>query len=366
VLAARVDAPALLGNLLRDESPGYAVKVYWSDVLLFQRGETGTDFPPSWTRESFVKTSTGALWRVVHEPSAQFPESIASPSVDYLLLFGLVIAVLMGTLTFENWRAHSRAKAAEVAERTLAEMNRNLETEIASRTRELADTASDLQTITDSVAHDLRNPLNVIGVNVRLFEAKFADALTTESSTVLHRMMAAVRQMADILERMLGLSEVAHSTFHPEMLDMKELISETFDSLAASEPPPVVHLELGELPDAYADRTLVKMLVMNLIGNALKYTRQKDPRWIRVGFEQTAWGGTYRIEDNGIGFPSDSTERLFRAFQRMSDLNLTEGIGLGLAIAARVVNRHRGRIWARGKPGEGATFYFTLEAAPER
>ena len=364
VLAASIDTNTLLGRLLLDESPGYAVQVFWGDVLLFQRGEAGENLPASWTREGFVKSSTGALWRIVHVPLAGFAETVASPAIDYLLLLGLVIAVLMAALTFENWRAHSRAAAAEVAERRLAELNRNLELEIASRTKELANRTSDLQTITDSVAHDLRNPLNVIGVNVQLFQAKFKDVLTPESAVVLQRLTPAVHQMAEILDRMLGLSRVAHSTFQPESLNMNGLVRAVFDGLIASEPAPSVQFEMEDLPKAHADRKLVKMLLMNLLGNALKYTRQKDPRRIRVSFERTEFGGTYRIEDNGIGFDSDSTDRLFEAFQRMSDVNRTEGIGLGLAIAARVVGRHGGRIWASGKPGEGATFFFTLEARP--
>ena len=364
VLGASIDAQALLANLMSDDSPGYAVKVFWGDELLYQRGEPGKNLPPSWTREGIVETSTGAVWRVVHTPTKELAESMASPSIDLFLVLGLVISVLMATLTFENWRSYSRAHAAEVAEKRLADLNRHLEQEVASRTRQLANRTTDLQTITDSVAHDLRNPLNAIAVNVQLFESKFRDRLTPDSTVLLQRITPAVRQMAEILDRMLGLSRVAHATFQPETLNMADLVSKVFSDLAAAEPPPDVQLEVADLPPARADRKLVKMLLMNVIGNALKYTRQKNPRCIRVGFEQTQYGGTYRIEDNGIGFDSNSTDRLFVAFQRMAELKITEGIGLGLAIAARVVGRHGGRIWAKGIPGEGATFYFTLEPVP--
>ncbi len=364
-LVAVVDARDCLQNLLMDESPGYAVQVFWGEVLLFERGEAARNIPLSWTREGLIKSSMNSLWRVVHTPTREFAESIETPAINVILILGLIISVLMATLTFENWRAYSRAHAAEVAERRLAELNRNLEKEIDSRTQELANRTADLETITDSVAHDLRNPLNAIATNVQLFEIQSQGVLAPEAVTTLKRIAPAVRQMAEILNRMLGLSVVANTTFERERLNMHELIKEEFRNLQASEPPPEVHLEMGELPEVDADESLVRMLLMNLLSNALKYTRSKQDRRITVDFESHHDVTVYRITDNGIGFDQRSAERMFVAFQRLNESKVADGIGLGLAIAARVIGRHDGRIWAEGIPGEQARFFFTLEKSAE-
>ncbi|HMB59024.1 MAG TPA: ATP-binding protein, partial [Xanthomonadales bacterium] len=360
-LIALVDAEICLANLLMDESPGYAVDVIWKDVPLYSRGEAAKDIPLSWTREGMIESSLGAFWRVVHAPTQELADTLEPPSIDFILLLGLIIAVLMATLTSESWRAYSRAHAAEVAEKSLAELNRDLEHEIELRTRELAHRNEDLQTIADSVAHDMRNPLNGIAMNLQLLEEKNADLLDKSSLDILQRISPAVDQMAAILDRMLGMSRAAHSTFSREPLDMNALVKETFDELTANEPPPRVSLELADLPAVDADEMLVKMLLTNLLSNALKYTREKEKRRIQVNYEAQDGVTVYRITDNGIGFDQQSTERMFEAFKRLDSSKATAGIGLGLAIVARVVGRHGGRIWAKGIPGEQASFYFSLE-----
>ena len=360
-LVAIFDAHAFLHSLLQDESPGYAVKVLWRNVMLYERGQPAKGSPPEWTREGKIQTSLGSLWTVVHAPTDQLVESISAPAIDLILLLGLVIAVLMATLTFENWRAYSRAGAAEKAERNLAELNRNLEQQIEARTRELAARTADLQTIADSVAHDMRNPLNAISINLGLFEARNQASLSADDRAVLSRIPPAVRQMADILDRLIGLSTVAHSIFRRERLDMRELALEVFDSLQASEPPPKVELSLGDLLPVEADEKLVRILLLNLFANAFKYTRERTQR--RIRFDSATRDGVvvFRLEDNGIGFDQGSADRIFKAFQRLDDGKVASGLGLGLAISARVVGRHRGRIWAEAVVGEKAVFYFTLQ-----
>jgi signal transduction histidine kinase len=362
-LAAVIDARQYLEALLQDESPGYAVRVSWRDLSLYERGDFAADLPAKWIREGYIRSSLDSLWRVIHAPTDEFAITFKTPVIDMLLLLGLIIAVLMGTLTFENWRAHTRAAAAERAERRLADLNRNLEREIAKRTRELADRTADLQTVTDSVAHDMRNPLSVIATNVQLFEERNRDGLEPEALAPLRRIDPAIRHMAEILDRMLGLSAVAHSTFKRKRLDMKQLATEVFQGLADTEPDPPTEFQVADLPTVDADEKLVKMLLVNLLGNAIKYTRSKERPRIEVSADIQDGVVVYCIRDNGIGFDPRSSGRLFAAFERLDHAGATEGVGLGLAIVARVVERHGGRIWAEGVPGEKAAFYFTLEPA---
>lgn len=366
-LVAIVDAHVLLASLLSDESPGFAVKVFWRDEMLYERDTAASKAlktPDIWVREGKINTSMNAIWTVVHAPTRELFLDYESPSIDLILLLGLIISVLMATLTFENGRSFLRARAAEKAEHKLAELNRNLEQVVETRTRELKNRTRDMQTITDSISHDVRSPLSTIAVNVQLFEAQNEGKLAPQSLTTLQRIPPAVSQIAEILDRMLGLSTVAHSTFKPEPLSITDLIEDVFEDLQASEPPPSVELTIGDLPDAFADERMVKVLLTNLLSNSMKFTRSKAERRIEVSASISDSVTIYCISDNGIGFHQDSAEELFIAFQKLDEGKVDSGVGLGLAIVARVVGRHGGRIWAEGVPGERASFFFTLE--PEK
>ena len=360
-LLAVVDSQESFERLLLDESPGYAISVFWDDVLLFRRGETAAGLPESWTREGMIRTSLGSLWRVVHQPTRELAESHNTPALTAVLWSGLAIAVLVGLLLFENGRAESRATAAESAERKLADLNRDLEQQIAERVRELADRSADLETITDSVAHDLRNPLNSISVNTQLLQQQFRNELGEEGLAALQRTTSSIKRMTEILERLLGLSVVSQSIFEREEIDVRTIVGEVFEELSSTEQSPPVQLVAEDLPKASADPVLVRTLIMNLLGNAIKYTREKPSRRIDVGSVIQDGVDVFCVRDNGIGFEPESAEKMFRAFERLDGHGEKDGVGLGLDIAARVVRRHGGRIWAEGRLGEGAAIYFTLE-----
>lgn len=361
-LIAVIDATSAIGSLLVDESPGYSIKVFSNDILVFARGEEDPGVPDSWIREGLIKSTMGTVWRVVHKPTLELSRSLESPSIDTVLLLGLIVAVLLGTLTFENSRARSRATAAEIAERKLAQLNRNLEKEVADRTHQLAERSADLETLADSVTHDLRNPLNIISVNVQLLEEFYSDSIGSEGAEVLKRLSPPVERMVDILDRLLGLSTVSHSIFKREEIRMSKLAEEIAGDLTTIESTPVL-IQVNDLPDAFADKTLVNMIFVNLLGNAIKYTKQSENRTIVIDHKLTDGVITYSISDNGIGFDPDDAERLFVAFSRLDEAKSIEGVGLGLTIVSRAVQRHRGKIWADGEPGKGATFYFTLAAS---
>jgi signal transduction histidine kinase len=359
-LIAIMDARATIGHLLLDKSPGYAIEVFSEDKLLFSRGVPDHDAPPSWTREGLVRPSLGNIWRIVHRPTVGLSRSLYSPSIDMVLLLGLVVAVLLGTLTFENSRARSRAAAAETAEREIALLNKNLESEVADRTRELAERNADLEMLADSVTHDLRNPLNIISVNVEMLEAVFADAITPEGSEIIKRLSPSVQRMADILDRLLGLSAISHTIFERNDIQVRAMVEDIASELVSGESPPV-ELRIGNLPDAHADKTLLNMILVNLLGNAIKYTRDSADRAVTVDYESNEGVTTYYVRDNGVGFAQEHAERLLIAFSRLGNSRSVEGVGLGLTIVSRAVKRHGGKIWAEGRPGEGATFYFTLQ-----
>jgi light-regulated signal transduction histidine kinase (bacteriophytochrome) len=166
--------------------------------------------------------------------------------------------------------------------------------------------------------------------------------------------------MADILDRLLGLSAVSHTIFEREDVDMQAMARDIASKLAQGETPPV-DIRIGNLPAARADKTLLNMIFVNLLGNAIKYTSKNNHRVVDIDYESNDGVTTYYARDNGVGFEQEQAEQLFIAFNRLGDSSSAEGVGLGLAIVARAVQRHGGKIWAEGRPGEGATFYFTLE-----
>jgi signal transduction histidine kinase len=360
-LVAIVDSSISFGHWLSDESPGYAISVFWNDVLLHKQGEAAARLPKSWTREGMIRTSLGTLWRVVHQPTEELARSHDGPAITAVLWAGLAIALLIGLLLFENGRARSRALAAEAAERKLADLNRDLEHQIADRVRELADRSADLETITDSVAHDLRNPLNSISVNTQLMQQLFDTELGEEGRAALQRTSSSIRRMTEILDRLLGLSVVSQSIFRRQRIDLREIVVDVFRELSSTELPPPVELIVDDLPEADADPVLIRTLIMNLLSNAIKYTREKQDRRIEVRSDVHDGVSCYCVRDNGIGFDPESAERMFRAFERLDGNRETDGVGLGLDIVARVVKRHEGKIWAEGRRGEGAAIYFTLE-----
>jgi light-regulated signal transduction histidine kinase (bacteriophytochrome) len=125
-----------------------------------------------------------------------------------------------------------------------------------------------------------------------------------------------------------------------------------------------VQVVLGDLPACSADLTLLRQLLVNLIGNAVKYTRRQPQPRIEIGADVQAGQVVYFVRDNGSGFDMRGSDRLFSVFQRLHDDAEFEGNGVGLAIVARIAQRHGGRVWAESAPGAGATFFFTLDAAP--
>ncbi len=360
-LIAELHATSIFRELLRDESPGYAVTVQWRDATLFERGEAAAEMPGDWTRAGMIRTSMGGLLQVIHTPTAALADSLVTPVLAAVLPLGFAISGLIGLLICENGRVNVRARAARRAERQVAELNKGLEDQIAERTEELAGRNADLVTITESVTHDLRNPLNAISVNLALIQQRAGGALDDEAREALQRSAMGVRRMAEILERVVGLSLSARSTFKRDKLSMTALVAEMFAQLQSLEPPPPALLELGALPEIEADDTLVRILVLNLLGNALRHTRDKDPRRISVSSDENPGTGvTFCIRDNGCGLDAEDAKRIFAPFEKGGRSRRSDGMGLGLAIAERVVRRHGGKIWAEGVLGEGAAIYFTL------
>ena len=240
-------------------------------------------------------------------------------------------------------------------------LNETLEQRVAQRTLELERSMNDIEALSYSIAHDLRGPLRAVNGFAALIAAEEADRLSPEGRELFVRITEASRRMGVMITDLLQLFKVVRAELAPVEVNLAALAQEAVRALASAYPHTEVDVE--PLPPAQGDAALLRILVSNLIDNALKYSAKAPSPCVTVGWsdELHAWF----VRDNGVGFDMAHAQKLFGLFQRLHAPADFEGTGLGLAVAARVVERHGGRIWADAHPGQGACFWFTLAAQTE-
>lgn len=247
-----------------------------------------------------------------------------------------------------------------VAEARIRALNGSLEQRVQQRTADLEQSMRDMEAISYSMAHDLRAPLRAMNGYAVMVLHEESGRLSTEGRHKLERVVQSARNMGSMIDDLLGLFQVLRAELVPQPVDMQLLAKEAVRMLGPAARRTII--ELGDLPAAMGDATLLRQIVFNLLDNALKYSQGVLGARVSVGFDREV--GAYRVTDNGIGFDMAYADKLFGVFQRLHNDTQVQGTGIGLSIAARVIERHGGRIWAQSVPGEGATFWFTLPLAP--
>jgi signal transduction histidine kinase len=227
----------------------------------------------------------------------------------------------------------------------------------------LARANRELEAFTASVSHDLRSPLTTIAGQAGLLELSMPDA-TDEQKRRLSRIQGSVKQMSELIEALLVLSRISRQTLHREIVDVTALAESIVQDMRQKDPARNVEVVIQPNMAVHGDRRLVGDLFQNLIGNAWKFTSKTAQARIEIGQSSGGSLATLYIRDNGAGFDMTYEQKLFKPFQRLHGSADFDGSGVGLATVARIVDRHGGRIWAEGKPNEGAVFYFTLPTAP--
>ena len=219
----------------------------------------------------------------------------------------------------------------------------------------------ELELFSASLAHDLRSPLLIVtNFSAHLAEA-LGDSLDPEPKADLQRIRAASRHMMHILEDLRDLTGVTRGKLSREDVDLSSLAREIIDELRALVPDRDVKIEAEPGIIAVGDKTLLRLLLSNLLQNAWKYTGPSIDARIELGVEEDEMRGpAYYVRDNGIGFDNAKRDLIFRPFERLHTRRDFPGSGLGLATVERIVLRHGGRVWAEGTPGEGSVFWFTL------
>lgn len=235
--------------------------------------------------------------------------------------------------------------------------NAELERRVDERTRDLAAANAELSAFSYSVSHDLRAPLRAIHGFSSLLASQYAADIPPDGAALLARLRAAATRMSALIDDLLHLSRVTRAELAPAQLDLTGMAQEIIDALRAADPTRVVEVQIQADLSARADARLLRVALENLLGNAWKYSRNRTPARIEVGATEA---GAFFVRDNGAGFDPAYAARLFQPFQRLHSDREFEGTGVGLATAARVIQRHGGRIWADGAVDRGATFFFTL------
>lgn len=252
-------------------------------------------------------------------------------------------------------------------ELALKELNESLESKVKQRTRDLEQANQrlrkaneELESFSYSVSHDLRAPLRAITGFGSILMDEHHESLDGPARELLDIIVANSTRMGELIDDILAYSRLSRRERHPEVIYMTELFQEVFDQLTAPLAQARVQFSLSPLRPAIGDPTMIRQAVMNILSNALKYSRLEPSPHIIVCEVEFPGGFAYMVQDNGVGFEQKYAEKIFRVFQRLHKSSEFEGTGVGMAIARRVLQQHGGSIWAEGQKGRGATFYFTL------
>lgn len=257
------------------------------------------------------------------------------------------------------------------AQHQLAELNAQLEQKVAERTRELAHTVEqlgaanqELESFSYTVSHDLRAPLRAIDGFSRILVDEHGEQLQGEARRYLQIVRDNTRHMGQLIDDLLTFSRLSRQELRTDEVDLRELVDEAWRELEPFRAGRRVELRVGELPCVHGDPRLLHLVCTNLLGNALKFTRTRDPAVIEIGSHNGDGCPVCYVKDNGVGFDMRYADKLFGVFQRLHRADQFEGTGVGLATVARIVHRHGGRVWAEAVPDQGATFFVAFEGGP--
>jgi signal transduction histidine kinase len=232
--------------------------------------------------------------------------------------------------------------------------------ELKERTDQLEASNRELDSFSYSVSHDLRAPLRGIAGFSRILLDEYASRLDAEGRRYLDIIQSQTRKMGKLIDDLLTLSRLGRKVMRVVDFDMKTLSRAVFADLEKLDPGRNLHIHFTPMPPARGDRDMIRQVLVNLLGNAIKFTRTREIAEIEVSGRSAETENVYCVLDNGVGFEMAYVEKLFGVFQRLHSEEQFEGTGVGLANVQRIVQRHGGRVWAEGKVDEGAIFCFSL------
>jgi len=227
------------------------------------------------------------------------------------------------------------------------------------RTSELETVNKELEAFSYSVSHDLRAPLRAVDGFAQALKEDYGDRLDETGIEFIKRIRVGAQKMSVLIDDLLDLSRISRAEVSRSTIDLTKLARQIVTELEATNPGHDMEVSIAPGLTVDGDQRLIDVALHNLFENAWKYSSKKPHAWIEFGSEERDGETVFMIRDNGAGFDEQYSDKLFRAFQRLHGAEFP-GTGIGLATVARIIQKHGGRIWATGKPGEGATFYFVL------
>jgi len=224
----------------------------------------------------------------------------------------------------------------------------------------LEELNKELESFSYSVSHDLRAPLRHIDGFIQLIEKDIGTKLSDKNKKYFNYITSSVKKMGLLIDDLLSFSRMGRSEMHESEINPEELVNECIKDLIDETKDRDINWKINKLPKVHGDRNLLMQVFINLISNAVKYTKKKEKAVIEIGAKSAEGKHIFYIKDNGAGFDMNYASKLFGVFQRLHSDSEYEGTGIGLANVKRIINRHGGKVWAEGIVNNGAVFYFTL------
>ncbi len=246
------------------------------------------------------------------------------------------------------------------AEDKLRRFNEELEQRVFDRTAQLEAANKELEAFAYSISHDMRAPLRHIDGFVELLKQQMVGALDQRSLHYMDTISNAARRMGQLIDDLLTFSRMGRNELSKTPVDLNALVKETIQELEPEIHGRSIHWHIADLPTVIGDQAMLRLVLVNILSNAVKFSKGCPLTNIEVGCQAGEKENIIFIRDNGVGFDMAYVDKLFGVFQRLHNADEFEGTGIGLANVRRIINRHGGRTWAEGKVNQGATFYFSL------
>src|SRR6202022_2846100 len=233
--------------------------------------------------------------------------------------------------------------------------------DLEKRSAELEASNKELEAFAYSISHDLRAPLRHMAGYAELLQKHASSTLDDKSRRYMATLQDSAKRMGTLIDDLLSFSRISRAETRKTTVSLEQLVNEVRDEMQPETGGRTILWKIGALPDLYGDRSMLRLALVNLMSNAVKFTRKRARAEIEIGsLKKSDDGVTVVIKDNGVGFDMKYVNKLFGVFQRLHRAEAFEGTGIGLATVQRIIHRHGGRIWAEALVEGGATFSFSI------